>query len=76
MGVVCVRIRVVFVRMGVACVRIGVGVDLKVQNPLVFQRDITPTFLVQFWLAASQNDRTVCPQKTAMLQRHSSQKKN
>ena len=24
---------------------------------------MTTTFLVQFWVAASQNDRTVCPQK-------------
>ena len=36
---------------------------LEVQNPLVFQIDIAPTFFVQFWLAASQNDRTDCPLK-------------
>ena len=29
----------------------------------MFQSDITPTFLVRFWLAASQNDRTDCPFK-------------
>ena len=36
---------------------------LEVQNPLVFEIDIAPTFFVQFWLAASQNDRTDCPLK-------------
>ena len=30
---------------------------------MVFQIDIAPTFFVQFWLAASQNDRTDCPLK-------------
>ena len=36
---------------------------LGVQNPWVFQSGITPAFLVRFWLAASQNDRTDCPLK-------------
>ena len=30
---------------------------------MVFQIDVAPTFLAQFWLAASQNDCTDCPLK-------------
>ena len=41
---------------------------LGVQNPWVFQRGITPAFLVRFWLAASQNDRTGCPLKMDTLE--------